>query len=162
MSIAWPLKKYLDDQRICYEVLSHQAAHTASERAGALHIERHELAKVIILKVNARFVMVVLPADLKIDLKHVRDVFWTPHVRLATEEEFRTLFPGCDLGAMPPFGNLYGMDVYADGCLTTSEHIVFQAGTYTEAIRLPYGSFVSLVHPFIAEVHEAYPWAKAG
>jgi Ala-tRNA(Pro) deacylase len=117
---------------------------------------------VVVLKVNERFVMAVLPADLRVDLRYVRDVFWTPHVRLATEEEFRGLFPGCDLGAMPPFGNLYGMDVYVDGCLTTNEHIVFQAGTYSEAIKLAYGTFVSLVHPFVAELHEPYPWAKAG
>ena len=162
MSIVRRLKEYLDHELIPYEVMTHDETHRAPELARALHVLAKELAKVVILKVGERFVMAVLPADLKVEVRHLRDVFQTHEVRLATEEEFRALFPDCDLGAMPPFGNLYGMDVYVDECLMTNEQIVFQAGTYSEAVKLPYQTFANLVHPFVAELHVPYPWSKTG
>lgn len=160
MSIAKRLKDYLDREKVLYEVLTHSQAHTASELAQALHMPGNELAKVVILRVGERFVMTVLPANLKIEVKHLRDLFQTHAVRLATEEEFKTLFPDCELGAMPPFGNLYGLDVYVDECLTTSDDIVFQAGTSSEAMKLRYQTFANLVRPLVAELHMPSSWSK--
>jgi Ala-tRNA(Pro) deacylase len=109
--IARRLKEYLDHEMIPYEVRAYDETHRAPELARALHVQANELAKVVILKAGERFVMAVLSADLRVEVRHLRDVFQMHEVRLATEEEFRALFPDCDLGAMPPFGNLYGMDV---------------------------------------------------
>jgi len=111
------------------------------------------MAKVVIVKVDERFVMTVLPANWSVDLHRLRNVFLTHHVRLATEHEITGLFPDCELGAMPPFGNLYGLPVYVDRSLTEDLEIVFQAGTHSDAIRMRYMDFAALVCPVVAEFH---------
>ena len=162
MSILKRLKEYLDREKVPYEVLAHTETYTAPELAQTLHVPGKELAKVVIVKVGERFAMTVLPANWKVDLKRLKDIFRSSHVRLATEEEFKELFPDCELGAMPPFGNLYGLEVYVDQSLTQDEHIVFQAGTHYEAVKLRYQDFVKLVHPTVAEFHVAAPAPKTG
>ncbi len=154
MTMLLRLKKYLDAEKVPYEVLAHREAYTAPEIAEALHIPGKELAKVVIAKVDGRFVMMVLPANWKVDIKRLKAVFGTSHVRLATEEEFRDLFPDCVIGAMPPFGNLYGLAVYVDRALTEDEEIVFQAGTHVDAVKLRYRDFADLVHPQVTEFHQ--------
>ncbi len=153
MSILMRLKEYLDNQRVPYEVLSHEETYSAQKLAGALHVPGKDLAKVVMLKVDERNVMTVLPASWKVDLKRLRDLFQSHSVRLATEEEFKGLFPDCEPGAMPPFGNLYGLEVYVDQSLSADDDIVFAAGTYHDAVRLRYQDFVNLVHPSVAEFH---------
>lgn len=151
------LKDYLDGQKVRYEVLAHPEAFTASQVAHALHVSGKRLAKVVIVRVDERFMMTVLPATWKVDLRRLKEVFQSSQVRLATEEELKSLFADCDLGAMPPFGNLYGLEVYVDRSLTTDEEIVFQAGTHFEAVRLRYQDFANLVQPTVAEFHESPP-----
>jgi len=159
MSMLRRLKDYLDSENIQYELLSHREAYTAPEIAQALHVPGKELAKVVIMKVGERFVMTVLPANWKVDLKRLKDVFQTSQVRLATEDEFKTLFADCQVGTMPPFGNLYGLEVYVDQTLTADEEIVFQAGTHVDAVKLRYRDFARLVQPTVAEFHQ--PPSKA-
>ena len=113
------------------------------------------MAKVVIMKVDKRFVMTVLPASWNVDLYRLRTVFATQSVRLATEDEITGLFPDCELGAMPPFGNLYKLPVYVDQSLTEDEEIVFQAGTHLDAIRMRYWDFAALVFPVVAEFHRS-------
>jgi Ala-tRNA(Pro) deacylase len=113
------------------------------------------MAKVVIVKVQGRFVMMVLPARWNVDLRRLRTVFATHRVRLATEDEITGLFPDCELGAMPPFGNLYGLPVYVDQSLTEDEEIVFQAGTHSDAIRMRYWDFASLAFPVVEEFHRS-------
>ena len=153
MSILRRLKEYLDNAKVSYEVVTHAETYTAPALAQTLHVPGKELAKTVMLKVGERFVMTVLPANWKVDLRRLRDIFQTHHVRLATEEEFKGLFPDCEIGAMPPFGNLYGLEVYVDQALTADEEIVFPAGTYQDAVRLRYEDFANLVHPSVAEFH---------
>ncbi len=155
MSMPQRLKDYLDTQKVHYEVLAHREAHTAPEIAQALHLPSKELAKVVIVRVDDRFVMTVLPATWKVDVKRLKEVFGASHVRLATEDEFSDLFPDCQIGAMPPFGNLYGLDVYVDQSLTEDEEMVFQAGTHVDAVKLRYRDFHELVQPKVAEFHQA-------
>jgi Ala-tRNA(Pro) deacylase len=155
MSISRKLKDYLDSHKVQYEVLAHQEAYRAPEVAHALDAPEKEMAKVVIVRVEERSVMTVLPANWKVDLHRLRDVFLSNLVRLATEQEFKDLFPDCDVGAMPPFGNLYGLDVYVDRSLTEDDRIVFQAGTHSEAIRMRYADFADLVHPRVAEFHQS-------
>jgi Ala-tRNA(Pro) deacylase len=147
------LRAYLDREWVHYEVLPHPEAFHAVEIAHTLHTPEKEMAKVVIVKVQERFVMTVLPASWHVNLPRLRTVLATPNVRLATEEEIKDMFPDCELGAMPPFGNLYGLDVYVDQSLTEDEEIVFQAGTHSEAIRMRYWDFAGLVFPVIAEFH---------
>jgi Ala-tRNA(Pro) deacylase len=155
MSISRTLKEYLDREHVHYDVLPHPEAFRALAIAHVLHTPEKEMAKVVIVKVENRFVMTVLPAGWIVDLHRLRDVFMTNHVRLATEEEFKDLFPDCELGAMPPFGILYGLSVYVDHSLTEDDQIVFQAGSHSEAIRMRYLDFAALVFPVVEEFHRS-------
>ena len=155
MSISQKLKAYLDRERVHYDVLPHPEVYRAAAIAQALHAPEKEMAKVVIVKVDERFVMMVLPASWNVDLHRLREVFVTNHVRLATEDEFKGLFPDCEVGAMPPFGILYGLSVYVDRSLTEDEQIIFEAGTHSDAIRMRYWDFASLVFPVVTEFHRS-------
>jgi Ala-tRNA(Pro) deacylase len=155
MSISRTLNAYLDHERVHYDVLPHPEAFRALAIAQTLHTPGKEMAKVVIVKVQERFVMTVLPASWNVDLRRLRTVFATHRVRLATEDEITGLFPDCELGAMPPFGNLYGLPVYVDQSLTEDEEIVFQAGTHSDAIRMRYWDFASLAFPVVEEFHRS-------
>lgn len=155
MSFLRRLQEYLDSHHVHYEVLGHQEAYTAPEIAHTLHVSGKILAKVVMIKADERFVMAVLPSNWQVDFARLKDVLGVGHVRLATEAEFKGLFPDCEIGAMPPFGNLYGVGVYVDQSLTEDEAIVFQAGTHFGAIKLRYEDFAGLVHPKVAEFHQA-------
>jgi Ala-tRNA(Pro) deacylase len=155
MPISRTLNAYLDHERVHYDVLPHPEAFRALAIAQTLHTPGKEMAKVVIVKVQERFVMTVLPASWNVDLHRLRTVFATHRVRLATEDEITGLFPDCELGAMPPFGNLYGLPVYVDQSLTEDEEIVFQAGTHSDAIRMRYWDFASLAFPVVEEFHRS-------
>ena len=155
MSIPRTLKAYLDHERVHYDVLPHPEAFRALAIAQTLHTPEKEMAKVVIVKVDERFVMTVLPASWNVDLHRLREVFLTHHVRLATEDELTGLFPDCELGAMPPFGHLSGLPVSVDQSLMEDEEVVFQAGTHSEAIRMRYMDFAALVFPVVAEFHRS-------
>ncbi len=155
MSIAQTLKQYLDHEHVHYDILPHPEAFRAIAIAQTLHTNEKEIAKVVVVKVDERFVMTVLPASWNVDLHRLRNVFATHQVRLATEDELKGLFPDCELGAMPPFGILYGLPVYVDRSLTEDEEIVFQAGTHSEAIRMRYWDFAALVFPVVEEFHRS-------
>lgn len=141
------LKKFLDDQNIKYVTITHSIAYTAQEIAASAHIHGRELAKTVIVKINGEMAMVVLPANNKLDLKLMKKVTAGKNVQLAEEQEFQDRFPGCAVGAMPPFGNLYNMEVYADESLAQDEKIAFNAGSHTELIQLAYKDFERLVKP---------------
>jgi Ala-tRNA(Pro) deacylase len=153
MSISQTLNAYLDREHVHYDVLPHPEAFRSLTIAQMLHTPEKEMAKVVIVKVAKRFVMTVLPASWNVDLPRLRTVFATYQVRLATEDEIAGLFPDCELGAMPPFGNLYRLPVYVDQSLTEDEEIVFQAGTHSDAIRMRYWDFAALVFPVVAKFH---------
>ena len=141
------LKKFLDEHKVKYVSIKHSLAYTAQEIAASAHIHGRELAKTVVVKLDGKAAMAVLPANCRIDTELLRKAAGAKKLELASEQEFQDLFPGCALGAMPPFGNLYGMDVYADKSLAEDEEIVFNAGSHTELIRLPYKTYVELVKP---------------
>jgi Ala-tRNA(Pro) deacylase len=153
MTILQRLKDYLDSQKVQYQVLTHEEAYTAPEIAHSLHVSGKEMAKVVVVKAGERFVMTVLPSNWKVDLTRLRGIFQTTQVRLATEEELRGLFPDCQVGAMPPFGNLYGLEVYVDQSLAADEEIVFRAGSHVVAVKFRYQDFANLVRPTVVEFH---------
>jgi Ala-tRNA(Pro) deacylase len=147
MPILAKLREFLDGKKVPYEVLSHRQAFTAQEVAQAQHVRGVELAKVVMLRSGAQFMMAVLPAPYRIDLDRAKASLGKADLTLATEDEFRGLFPQCEAGAMPPFGNLYGVPVYVDQTLAHDEHIVFNAGTHTQTVKMKYADFTRLVQP---------------
>jgi Ala-tRNA(Pro) deacylase len=141
------LKEFLDRENIKYVSIVHSPAYTAQEVAESAHIKGRELAKIVIVQLDGEMAMAVLPANRKIVLQDLRDVTGSEKVKFASEDEFKQKFPDCETGAMPPFGNLYGMDVYVAEGLMNNEEIAFNAGSHTEVIRLAYKDFERLVQP---------------
>lgn len=141
------IKKFLDDNGVKYVKITHSLAYTAQEIAQSAHIHGKELAKTIIVLINGKMAMAVLPAMYSIDFDYFRKETGAITVDLASEEQFKNAFPDCEVGAMPPFGNLYGMDVYVDDHLTKDKEIAFNAGTHFELIRMSYADFAKLVSP---------------
>ena len=149
------LREYLDSHQVRYVVISHSPAFTAPEIAASAHIPGRELAKTVVVKIDDRMAMAVLPSSQQVDFDLLRAVAHAHGAALASEREFKDRFPDCEVGAMPPFGNLYEMDVYVSDELTKDEEIAFNAGSHTELLRMAYGDFARLVHPKV--VHFAVP-----
>jgi len=145
------LKEFLDTRGIRYVTIQHSPAFTAKEIAASAHIPGKQLAKTVMVRVNGRMAMAVLPASYSIDFHLLREVCGAERVELATEREFRDMFMECEVGAMPPFGNLYGMEVFVAGTLAEDEEIAFNAGTHRELIKMAYADFERLVNPVVAE-----------
>ena len=141
------LKEFLDGENIKYISIVHSPAYTAQEVAASAHITGKELAKTIIVELDGQMAMAVLPANRKIVLQDLREVTGSDQVKFASEDEFREKFPGCETGAMPPFGNLYGMDVYVAESLMGNIEIAFNAGSHTEVIKMRFPDFERLVKP---------------
>jgi Ala-tRNA(Pro) deacylase len=141
------LKDFLDKQGIKYVTIGHSTAYTAQEIAASAHIPGKELAKTVMVKIDGKMTMAVLPATHRVDLDLLKKVAHAGKVELATEQEFKDMFPECYVGAMPPFGNLYGMDVFMADSLIEDKEIAFNAGTHAELIRLAYEDFERLVKP---------------
>jgi Ala-tRNA(Pro) deacylase len=151
MSIARRVKDYLEQNKVPYTHCTHRLAYTAQEVAAAQHVPGREMAKTIILKTDSQFAMLVLPAVMKIEMKTLRDELPFAHLELATEKEFAELFPDSEVGAMAPFGNLYGLPVYVDKSLAEDTEIVFNAGTHVDTIRIKYADFIRLTQPVIVD-----------
>jgi Ala-tRNA(Pro) deacylase len=143
------LRDFLDGHGIEYVTITHSPAFTAQEVAASAHVAGKELAKTVVVNLDDRMVMAVVPAFDKVDLAHLRDAAGAAHVALAGEWEFKDRFPDCELGAMPPFGNLYGMDVFVADSLADRESIAFNAGSHTEVVRISFDDFARLIHPAV-------------
>lgn len=148
---ATKLKAFLDGHGIKYVSIQHSAAYTAPEVAASAHVSGRDFAKTVIVKIEGDMAMVVLPASRRLVLTDLREMLETDHVRLASEAEFKDTFPDCELGAMPPFGNLYGMKTYVTANLADEPEIAFNAGTHTEVIKMPYEDFERLVSPTVID-----------
>lgn len=145
------LKTFLDEAGVKYVAVSHSPAFTAQEIAASAHIPGKELAKTVMVKLDGRMAMAVLPSSCQVDFDRLKAAAGANTAELAGEEEFQDLFPACDVGAMPPFGNLYGLDLFVEAALREDEEIAFNAGSHTELIRLSYADFERLVNPAVAE-----------
>ncbi len=141
------LREYLDSHNVKYLVISHSVAYTAQGIAALVHLSGKKLAKTVIVRIDGALAMAVIPASLHVDLDLLRAASGARAVELATEQEFKDKFPDCETGAMPPFGNLYGMEVYADPSLGEFEEITFNAGTHRELMRMNWADLVRLVNP---------------
>jgi Ala-tRNA(Pro) deacylase len=145
--LAPRLHNFLDDAHAPYSALEHPRTVTAQETANAAHIGQRHFAKTVMLKVDGTLAMMVMPAAYRIDLTRLSRALGGPEVELAEEQEFRAAFPDCEVGAMPPFGHLYGMPVYIDARLAEQGEIAFNAGSHTDVVCMPYAEFERLAQP---------------
>lgn len=148
---AAKVREFLDSHRIRYVSVQHSPAFTAAEVAESAHVSGRDFAKTVIVVIEDEMVMVVLPASRRVLLNDLREMLDSTHLRLATEAEFRDRFPDCELGAMPPFGNLYNMRVFVSGLLAEEKEIAFNAGSHTEVIKMSYSDFDRLVKPVVLD-----------
>ena len=144
---AQKLTEYLNANQVKYATISHSAAYTAAEVAQSAHIKGQHLAKSVILKADDRLLIVVVPASHRVDLDALKRVIGADELELSSEKEFKDLFPTCEPGALPPFGKLYGMDVYLADCLAGDELVTFCAGTHSELIQMEFEDFRRLAEP---------------
>lgn len=149
---AQALKKFLDENGVDYEVVAHDTAYTAQEVAAAAHIPGREMAKTVIVKLDGGLAMAVLRATDRLDLDLLKSAAGAKQAELASENEFEVRFPECETGAMPPFGNLYDMEVHVDKRLAEDDEIAFNAGSHTEAFTVAWADFERLVGPNVAKI----------
>ena len=152
---AQKLREFLDSNQVKYVTISHSAAYTAQEIAASAHVSGKELAKTVMVKIDGKMAMAVLPASYHVDMDLLKQAACANSVELAGEQEFKDMFPGCETGAMPPFGNLYDMHVFVSATLAEDELIAFNAGSHTELVRLAYADFERLVQPRIVKFSAA-------
>ena len=149
MPYSTKLQQFLEKNQIAFKHTVHPLAYTAREVASAEHLPAREVAKVVIISADNGYHMVVLPANRALDLTELRSTLGCSHARLATEQELGRLFPDCDLGAMPPFGNLYNMPVYVDGGLALDDWIAFNAGSHVDVVHMRFEDYKWLVSPMV-------------
>jgi len=145
------LQEYLSGNGVGFEIEQHRLAYTAQQLAAAEHVSGKQVAKVVVAIANDNMVMLVLPANSNVNLEKLRTQIGAKQLRLAREEEFAATFPDCEVGAMPPFGNLYGVPVYIDRSLTRSLEITFPVGSHTESMKVRYSDYERLVHPQVMD-----------
>ena len=146
------LQDYLDQHEIQYVTISHSPAYTAQRIAELTRIPGKELAKTVIVKVDDELAMAVLPASRRVNLQHLQEAIGADEVTLSSETEFNELFPDCEVGAMPPFGNLYDMGVYVAEQLTEDDEIAFNAGSHSELVKMSYNDYAKLVTPQVVSL----------
>lgn len=155
MSISRRVREYLDSNDVPYEWLPHSQAYTAQEVAHSLHVSGKRLAKTVMVDADGCLVMAVLPASHRLILGKLQEALQAKRIEMLAESELTELFPDCDQGAIPPFGNLYGMDVWLDRSLTDWDEIVFTAGTHRDALQMRTSDYSELVVPHIGSFAEA-------
>lgn len=149
MSYKERLESYLQQEGVSFYLHHHPAAFTAQQVAQVEHVPGMMVAKVVVVFADGQPVMLVVPAPYRVSIGEAGKAIGATVARLATETELAALFPDCQVGAMPPFGNLYDLPVYVDQNLAEDEMIVFQAGTHVDSIGMKFADFVRLVHPTI-------------
>ena len=146
------LKEFLEENQINFVTMSHSQAFTAQEIAAAAHVPGKEMAKTVMVKLDGELAMVVLPATHQVSMPRLKETTGAGEVELASEREFSDRFPHCEIGAMPPFGNLWGLTVFVDERLREDEQIAFNAGSHTELVKLSYADYERLVDPVVAKL----------
>lgn len=145
------LSRFLDEHGIRYVTIRHSRAFTTQQIAASAHIPGKDLAKTVIVRIDGKMAMAVVPGSLRVDLERLRELAGAQEIELATETDFSRMFPECETGAMPPFGNLYGMPVFVAESLRKDHEIAFNAGTHTELLQLAYDDFEKLVKPQVGK-----------
>ena len=143
----------LEREHVTFETLQHRESFTSQGVAAACHVSGWHLAKVLLIHdPQGEPFVVVMPASCRLDMAELRRRTGRPLLTLAREDEMRPLFPDCEPGALPPFGNLYGLPVFVDACFPRGQELVFQAGNHHEAVRIKYEDFERLARPILTDV----------
>ncbi len=143
------LKNFLDEKNVKYTTISHSKAFTAQQVAHSAHISGKDMVKTVMILIDGKMAMAVLPASRHVDFQLLKEAVGIKNITLASEMDFKNLFPECDVGTMPPFGNLYDMEVYVDMSLAEDHEIAFNAGSHTELIQMAWEDFERLVSPVV-------------
>ncbi len=146
------LKAFLDKNDIRYVIISHSRAYTAAATAAVTHTPGKEIAKTVMVKIDGNLAMCVVPGSRHLDLKALEEELGARQAKLVTEDEFKSVFPDCELGAMPPFGTLYGLSVFVDSKLEEDPEIAFNAGSHRELLRMQFADYERLEHPRILSI----------
>ena len=154
MAIPQRIRDYLDSQNVSYEAIHHSQAFTAQEVAHSLHVSGKKCVKAVVAEGDHKIVIVVMPASHRLNFQELKSALKVNQLEMLVESELVDLFPDCDLGAIPPFGNLYGIDVWVDRAVASTEKIVFCAGTHEDCIRMRYSDFAKLTRPFVGQFSE--------
>jgi Ala-tRNA(Pro) deacylase len=154
MAIPQRIRDYLDSQNVPYETLHHSQAFTAQEVAHSLHVSGKKCVKAVMAEGDSKTVMVVIPAAHRLNFQELKSALRAKQLEMLVERELVGLFPDCDLGAVPPIGNLYGIDVWVDRAVASTEKILFCAGTHEDCIRMRYSDFAKLTRPFVGHFSE--------
>ena len=161
MPVRPAIRDLLEQVQVPYTALAHQSAFTAQEEAAVAHISGRDWAKTVVCFADEEPILAVLPAPLIVNFEKLRTLIGVRRVRLASEEEMTRLYPDCEVGAVPPLGPLYKQRVFVDRRLAQESEIVFSAGTHTDAIRMLYGAFATIVHPVVGDFGELPDAAKS-
>jgi len=154
MAIPQRIRDYLDSQNVPYETLHHSQVFTAQEVAHSLHISGKKFVKTVAARGDSKPVLAVMPASHRLNFQELKSVLKANRLEMLVERELVELFPDCDLGAVPPFGNLYGLDVWVDRAVASAENVLFCAGTHEDCIRMRYSDFAKLTRPFLGHFSE--------
>lgn len=160
MAIPQRIRDYLDSQDVPCEPLHHSQAFTGQEVAHSLHLSGKRLAKTLVLNGDGKLLMAVIPASFRLNLQDLRAAVEVSHLEMLPESELAKLFPDCDLGAIPPLGRLYGIEVWVDRTISDGEEVVFCAGTHEDCLRMKYSDFAKLAKPRLGRFSEVWA-AKA-
>jgi len=152
--IAQRIREYLDSEKVSYEWLPHGQAFQAQEVAQTLHVTGKHFAKAVVVHSNGKLIMAVLPASRRLDMHELKEALEVKQLEMASESELARLCSGCELGAFPPFGSLYGMDTWVDRSLGDSDEIIFNAGTHTDAVRMKYSDYAKVAQPHTGKFAE--------
>ena len=152
MSVSIKLREYLDQKGVAFEHHVHPTAYTAQRTAESLHVPGRELAKSVVINADGALLLAVVPSNQKVNLDHLQFITRSANMRLATENEFTDAFPSCELGAMPPFGILFGIATYCDTSLEQNDSIEFNAGSHNDTIRMDFHDFKRLARPTMIDL----------
>jgi Ala-tRNA(Pro) deacylase len=142
---------YLEEKRVNYQICAHRPAFTSQQMAAEEHVPGMNVAKPVIVQADGKYYMCVLPACCKVDLETLRSHLGAGEVELASEKDMSQLFPDCELGAEPPFGNMYGITTIMDKTLSHDKYLLFQAGKHDQAVRISLNDYETLVHPRVLD-----------
>ncbi|MCC6543934.1 MAG: YbaK/EbsC family protein [Nitrospirae bacterium] len=154
MAIVERVEAVLKKNNVIYNTIKHQEVYTAQEIAESMHVSGKNMAKVVMVKAKERYIMTVMPASCRMDFRKLKNILSETDLRLALEEEFKTIFPDCEAGAEPPFGNLYDIETYVDKSLAEDDQIYFNAGNHYEIVVMDYTDYDNIVRPKVAEFAE--------
>ncbi|HZZ72479.1 MAG TPA: YbaK/EbsC family protein [Pirellulales bacterium] len=146
------VRRFLHQRGIAHQMLAHEPTFSAQRMAEMVHVSGDEVAKAVLLKIDGKYELAVLPATYYVYPELVRQSLQARAVELATEEECGRIFPDCEVGALPPFGSLYGLQTVIDASLTEDDEIVFEGNTHHEAIRMKFQDFERIERPQIATI----------